>query len=189
MCGSESCRSRGSAGSLESDNVRVHRAAANSLNIETRATRGSACNPLLYGDASCHCVVYRVIATTIAPKITIAAIHSNTAPSESDSCFRVVAAWMLIKSLNFCLSSGWPQSQQLSLVAGDSPQSKQRWQQSQSNVEHRGHSRIGSIRFCPQFKHLPQDLQAGSFAFAMQSQPGQRIRSTLLVAVSILILF
>ena len=31
------------------DNVRVHRAAAHSLNIETRATRGSVCNPLLSG--------------------------------------------------------------------------------------------------------------------------------------------
>ena len=28
-------------------NVRVHRAAANKLNIETRATRGSVCNALL----------------------------------------------------------------------------------------------------------------------------------------------
>ena len=28
-------------------NVRDHRAAANSLNIEARATRGAVCNPLL----------------------------------------------------------------------------------------------------------------------------------------------
>ena len=33
----------------ERDNVRVHRAAANKLNIESRATRGSVCNALLSG--------------------------------------------------------------------------------------------------------------------------------------------
>ena len=32
------------------DNVRVHRAAANKLNIENRATRGSVCNALLCRD-------------------------------------------------------------------------------------------------------------------------------------------
>ena len=31
-------------------NVSVHRAAANKLNIENRATRGSVCNALLSGD-------------------------------------------------------------------------------------------------------------------------------------------
>ena len=34
---------------MESDNVSVHRAAANKLSIETRATRGSVCNALLSG--------------------------------------------------------------------------------------------------------------------------------------------
>ena len=42
---------------MERDNVRVHRVAANSLNIETRATRGSVCNALLSavrGSNSCE---------------------------------------------------------------------------------------------------------------------------------------
>jgi hypothetical protein len=34
----------------ELDNGSVHRAAANKLNIENRATRGSVCNALLFRD-------------------------------------------------------------------------------------------------------------------------------------------
>ena len=40
-------RSWSSATDLNLDNVRVHRAAANKLNIKSRATRGSVCNALL----------------------------------------------------------------------------------------------------------------------------------------------
>ena len=44
----KACRScDGIQSSAKRDNVRVHRAAANKLNIESRATRGSVCNALL----------------------------------------------------------------------------------------------------------------------------------------------
>ena len=42
---------------LKRDNVNVHRAAANKLNIENRATRGSVCNVLLSrrcAHVNCH---------------------------------------------------------------------------------------------------------------------------------------
>ena len=43
------------------NNVRVHRAAANSLNIDTRATQGFAYNALLSADAVTHWQIQRRI--------------------------------------------------------------------------------------------------------------------------------